>query len=408
MTMPHFEIRGAKNNKLSKALQLSFVPLIPVEHREGWEAYVKENGDWLAESLTFQEEFKIDENDFRRQRRVASETQPAALEIPSQIWRYQDGESGEAVPQTGLGVDFGPGAYAPIWQQSPAPSDPSIINFDLLSHPVFKRVYHGMWETRLPVLSEAMDLTFIYGAAVKDDAEHPHSFLLSPIYTHFSAKLHDRDDLAGFLVAIMAWDTYFTNLLVEGTNGIVVVLEDTCDDHFTYQINGPEAVFMGEGDLHDTKYDDFEFYTDFAPFLQHNFSDTHEHCEYFLRIFPSAQLEAKYRTSNPGIYTAVVLAVFLVTALAFIMYDRLVQARQNKVMATAKRTNAIVSSLFPSNVRDRMMQEIAEEVENEVNAKGSMFGKIHNKTKLKAFLEDENDADHTPKAFDSKPVSTEK
>jgi hypothetical protein len=27
--------------------------------------------------------------------------------------------------------------------------------------------------------------------------------------------------------------------------------------------------------------------TEFAPFMQHNFSDTKEHCEYDIRIYPS-------------------------------------------------------------------------------------------------------------------------
>jgi hypothetical protein len=39
-----------------------------------------------------------------------------------------------------------------------------------------------------------------------------------------------------------------------GVNGMVVVLHSTCD-HYTYQLDGPEAIFLGEGDLHDTSYD---------------------------------------------------------------------------------------------------------------------------------------------------------
>jgi hypothetical protein len=42
--------------------------------------------------------------------------------------------------------------------------------------------------------------------------------------------------------------------------------------HYTYQLDGPEAIFLGEGDLHDTSYDYMEVDTEFAPFMQHNFS----------------------------------------------------------------------------------------------------------------------------------------
>lgn len=41
-----------------------------------------------------------------------------------------------------------------------------------------------------------------------------------------------------------------------------------------------------------------------------------------------------------------------------VMYDCLVQRRQHTIMEQATRSNAIVSSLFPSNVRDRLMEEI--------------------------------------------------
>lgn len=42
--------------------------------------------------------------------------------------------------------------------------------------------------------------------------------------------------------------------------------------------------------------------------------------------------------------------------LVFIIYDRWVERRQKVVMKTAVQTRAIVSSLFPSNVRDRLYE----------------------------------------------------
>jgi hypothetical protein len=79
------------------------------------------------------------------------------------------------------GADFGPGHYAPVWEQAPAPHDPSIINLDLLSHPS-STVYHGMWETRLPVMSEVTDLDFFYGGAIRDNVDHPAQLLMHPVY----------------------------------------------------------------------------------------------------------------------------------------------------------------------------------------------------------------------------------
>jgi hypothetical protein len=45
------------------------------------------------------------------------------------------------------------------------------------------------------------------------------------------------------------------------------------------------------------------------------------------------------------------------TTMVFVVYDCLVERRQTTVMTTATRSNAIVDSLFPANVRDRLMAE---------------------------------------------------
>ena len=402
-TIPHFEVRGFKSNDLSKATQISYVPL--VNDKEQWSQYVAANKGWFDESMKMQAELAaLHKDEGEDHRRLAEGV--AVSEIPLNLWRRA-----ESTGTNESGAYFGPGKFGPVWQQAPAPADPaSIINFDLFSLEPFARVYHGMWESRLPVLSEVMNLEWLYGSAVKDDSEHPHSFLMSPVYPSLKAGLHESDDLAGLLLAVVDWDHYFANLLVEGTNGIVVVLHDTCGDHFTYELHGPKAVFIGEGDLHDHAYNHLEFDTEFAPFLHHNFSETLEHCEYDLRIFPSATLESAYRTERPGIYTAVVVLVFFFTAMVFVLYDYLVQRRQEKVMATAKRTNAIVSSLFPKNVRDRIMKDAAEQAEQDLkDNKKSIFGmgdRAGAKTKLKAFLDEELEGETKPGGeLDSKPIA---
>jgi hypothetical protein len=73
------------------------------------------------------------------------------------------------------GADFGPGHYAPVWEQ--APHDPSIINFDLLVR-LQPRLSRNV-ETR-PVMSEVTDLDFFYGGAIRDEVDHPHSFRCIP------------------------------------------------------------------------------------------------------------------------------------------------------------------------------------------------------------------------------------
>jgi hypothetical protein len=53
-----------------------------------------------------------------------------------------------------------------------------------------------------------------------------------------------------------------------------------------------------------------------------------------------------------GLFSAV-----LFTSLVFVAYDAVIEKRQRKVMQSATRSSAIVSSLFPSKVRTRLYEE---------------------------------------------------
>jgi class 3 adenylate cyclase len=62
-------------------------------------------------------------------------------------------------------------------------------------------------------------------------------------------------------------------------------------------------------------------------------------------------------TSNIIIVAVAAAAAFLVMGLTFYMYDRFVRMRNNKIVYAAARSNAIISSLFPKLVMDRLFAE---------------------------------------------------
>ena len=61
---------------------------------------------------------------------------------------------------------------------------------------------------------------------------------------------------------------------------------------------------------------------------------------------------------------------FMVTAFLFVFFDILITRQRNSVMETAKKQNAIVSSLFPKSIQAKMMDQI-----NADNNKLSKVGK---------------------------------
>jgi CHASE domain len=377
-TMPHMEIMGREYNELSGVLQMTIVPLVTQENKAQWELFSVQNQTWIQDGVDAASDLNLRDDD-------TSEYNGIIEPITDFIYRHESDLSGPKIPQDGSGLSFGPGQYGPVWQQAPAPHDTNIINFDILSHSVFARVYHAMWDTQAPVMSEVMDLTFLYGGAVEDDAEHPHSILMQPIYpAHELQEERNQDDIVGFIVAILPWDAIFENLLPRDAAGVVVVLQDSCGDVLTYLINGPEAVFVGQGDHHDPGYTHLGVHTSFAP-TKNGFPSNAEHCTYSFTVYPTTELEEVYTTSSPLLFSVVVVFIFLLTACVFIMYDLMVQLRQDKIMATAKQTNAIVSTFFPSNVRDRILKEAHQQVDREeTKQKKRLHLEMHQRTSSRA------------------------
>jgi hypothetical protein len=76
-----------------------------------------------------------------------------------------------------------------------------------------------------------------------------------------------------------------------------------------------------------------------------------------------------YRSRDPILFTVLAALIFAFTSAVFLVYDRLVEKRQKTVMTTAVHTSAIVSSLFPSTVRERLFEN-----DNEATGNGPQPG----------------------------------
>jgi len=79
-------------------------------------------------------------------------------------------------------------------------------------------------------------------------------------------------------------------------------------------------------------------------------------CPYTLSIYPTREGEEYTKDALPLISTLAVAFVFVMTAAIFCFYDVMVERRQTVILATAQRSTAIVSSIFPKNVRDQILE----------------------------------------------------
>jgi Adenylate and Guanylate cyclase catalytic domain len=128
-----------------------------------------------------------------------------------------------------------------------------------------------------------------------------------------------------------------------------------------------------------------------------------EYCPFTFRAYPSATMEAQYVTSNPIFFTVGVVAIFCFTSLVFAMFDWTVERRQRKVMSTAVRTDAIVNSLFPSVVRERIFPTEVSTKENEKKNKFKLPHMISRGSDVPAL--DDARVSSSPTALSASPVA---
>ncbi|KAG7371467.1 adenylate cyclase [Nitzschia inconspicua] len=354
VTLPHFDIRA--NSSFSNFEMVAFAPFVSRENKEGWEAYSKENQDWIKQDYFY---------------RGWEETPPAinehihSINLTKDIWfihrhlveyNYSD-----------------PTIYEyeiPLWQVSPPPKDSSIINMDLASHPV---VAHLLWDSRVKKVKEysrAIFLDFLLGDAADDGL--PRGIIIEPIFDDFN----DDAEVVGFMLATLNWEQIFQDISFKKGAPVVVEVNANCSSGFSYLITGEKLEFLGKSvNRHDKKYDNFTELTGimtpvesregYPPVIhEHRPTDSEHdlsHCTYTMNTYPTVQFEEKYHTAQPIWFSVMVASTFVFTAMVFLVYDILVQKRQKKLLSSAKRSHAIVSSLFPKEVQEKLMNQVDDE-----------------------------------------------
>lgn len=188
------------------------------------------------------------------------------------------------------------------------------------------------------------------------------SYFLNPIQSNFSA---DTSNTGGLLIGTVFWGTFLSNLLPEETGSIQAVVSNTCNQTFSFLLTGVEAELLIDDEMSPIgvfENDTYAYMEEHFPLEIFGFDQpevTGVTCKYFISIRPTKEFHEQFLSNAPKVYTGLIIVVFLVTSLVFVLYDRLVQRRQEKVLDSAERTGAIVSSLFPSEIRDKLIDNAA-------------------------------------------------
>lgn len=225
-------------------------------------------------------------------------------------------------------------------------------DFDLMSSRFEDRTWNDIWS------AEAQN-----DSTIPPDQIKPHSNIDGPAVNiwypvFFALTSEDRSEV-GILSMTVRWDSFFLPHLPPSPAALMVVVTNACSDGFTFEITGDEVIYLGTGDLHDQEYDSYR--KDFSLTAEASvFSDiplSESFCPYMVSVYPSQMTRDSYETDRPVHYTIGVACVFAFTILVFLSYDFLVERRQRFLADQAERTHAIVATMFPKIVRDRLFDE---------------------------------------------------
>jgi hypothetical protein len=207
--------------------------------------------------------------------------------------------------------------------------------------------------------------------------DDPVTDLVYPIHDRFFGE----SNVIGLIHAHLSWRSFFTNALPEGDGPLIATLHSECSDMFTYYVDGPNVTYIGIGGNHDTADTSTKFARDFHTFdMVFNIPDEDRvdgECFYMFHVHAAQEMKPLYVNNDAIIFAIIIAAVFIFTSLVFISYDYAVKRNQKKVMQSALRSGAIVSSLFPKAVRDRMYEGSVVGGENQKDTEKLLLGSTH-------------------------------
>ena len=392
ITLNDFQERADSVRKLSGALFLRFAPLVTDATREAWEAYSLRNLDWLSDIPPqlpeyYTRKLQESENTTGYETVVADDVVDFSTGVGSRIY------TGSAFG--GIVADSSPGPYFPLWQESPTFGvSTSPVNLNIGHYPPYaphisraietgKMTLGGIQTAPRGLPSDEDYSTRYFASLLSVAAKKKVTYMGDPMSTVFVpvfSEYNTTENPVAIMFGVFGWASYFENLLTENFPGIAVVLENTCDGPFTYKIVGTEVEYIGPGDLHLSKFNSMRRRFDLKDESTAEGLNLHQSvCPYSLSVYPAQELFDAYITNLPFLLTTAVLLVFALASGVFFLYNQFVEERQDLVMNQAVQSTAIVSSMFPEAVRDRLMQDQA----NSHLRSG--------KKRLKSFLDDGDD-----------------
>jgi hypothetical protein len=423
VTIPGFEQHFGTARQNSGAIVLAYLPDVQPSEVEAWNQYSNEKQGWIEESLSIVNATdsilpSIWTNPEEDRFRALTEQEESTCGVPGRRMLMSEDERTQRVP-----VESASGPFSPVWTFSPPPraEDVGIVNFDMRFNPIFRNAVDYISATKLPTFLDVCNHVALF-----DHQEYGDTLQTVVVFPVFDGYDRETADVVGHLIAVIPWEVFYQDIMLHDSPPMRAVVESTCHQVFTFEIKGRIGTLVAETDLHDKAFENMAVVDSFSH-LDHDDAfygdagggtqvegDSHGDervdlnrrseeildttCRYTVSVYPTTAYMDTYVTTKPVWYAIVVLGAFFMTSLFFVVFDRFVRKRTEKVMSVALRQNAIVSSLFPKAVQAKMMAEADQ------NDRLSKMGKAG----IKSYLNTANESGDFKKdvmAVASKPIA---
>jgi class 3 adenylate cyclase len=300
----------------------------------------------------------------------------------------------------------------PLWsvvadEEVTFPTSASLVNWNAFSDPAFRDAVQIASNTGQTVFQDMKCTSPILWSKKDNSSDDPmdqltsvrNMIVVTPVYAELPTRGNSTypKDVVGYVLAIVPWTTVVQGAITKGNtiHPVDVVIEDICQAKeekalFTMHVqNDINTVLISDtADAHDDDLSAFQFPANLSALANVAVADgkttvpcwlpSHEDdpplygtTQYTIIVYPTVEFQETYETDAPIIYASVVLGTFLLVSVSFLLFNYAVEKTQKKLLLTAQKQNAIVSSLFPKVVKKQLMETVVLEEQNLKNFDGN-------------------------------------
>lgn len=201
-----------------------------------------------------------------------------------------------------------------------------------------------------------------------------------PLNAIFAPALQeDTGEVVGVVTVQSEVDTFFGEQVFRGHKSLTAVMDNECGDTLSFSLESGNSTSLRKQEdiLFHSCVSDRSLQGIYSTFLSGipnkamrekyqdvlfpskspntEASDNFLGCPFSIHVYPMKEFEKSSHTMQTTAYPITVVLFFVFTVILFLAYDLLVERRQRVLMDSAQQSSAIVHSLFPSVVRDRLL-----------------------------------------------------